>query len=243
MSIRYPWLLFDADDTLFDFRAAEAHALEGALRETGVAPDPAWLAVYRQVNAAAWRALEEGRTTPERLRVQRFEDLFGRIGLDLDPADFGVAYLRHLRTQAQLVDGALAMLDAVLPGRRLAIITNGLAEVQRPRLTASAIVDRVAAVVISEEEGVAKPDPAIFEIALARMGDPARTDVLMVGDSLSSDIAGGLAAGLDTAWFNPGGLPGKDGIVPTYEIHTLVGLASLLGSPAPVPSPDATPSP
>jgi YjjG family noncanonical pyrimidine nucleotidase len=236
VSVRYPWLLFDLDDTLFDFRAAEAHALEQALAAAGVTCDPAWLPVYRQVNAEAWRALEDGRTTPERLRVERFEILFDRLGLDLDPAAFGAGYLRQLGTQARLVDGALAMLEAVLPGRRLAIITNGLAEVQRPRLAASVIADRIADVVISGEVGVAKPDPAIFDIVLERMGRPSRHEVLMVGDSLSSDVAGGLAAGLDTVWFNPAGLPGRAGLAPTHEIRSfdeLVGLLepSRLGEP------------
>jgi 2-haloacid dehalogenase len=226
--VRYPWLLFDLDDTLFDFRAAETHALEEALADEGIACERAWLHVYREVNAEAWRALEEGRTTSERLRVERFEALFDRLALDLDPPAFSVRYLRHLGTQAQLVDGALAMLDAVMPGRRMAVVTNGLSEVQRPRLAASVIASRIAAVVISEEVGVAKPDPAIFDIALERMGRPARSDVLMVGDSLSSDIAGGLGAGLATAWFNPAGLAARPDLVPTHEIRSLAELVGLL---------------
>jgi 2-haloacid dehalogenase len=228
MGIRYPWLLFDLDDTLLDFRAAEAHALEQALRDAGLSCDPAWLDVYREVNAAAWRALEDGRTTPERLRVERFEALFARLGLGLDPAVFSAGYLQHLGTQAQLVDGARSMLDAALPGRRLAIITNGLAEVQRPRLAASVIAHRISALVISEEVGVAKPDPAIFEIALDRMGRPDRRDVLMVGDSLSSDVAGGITADIDTVWFNPAGLPGRHGLEPTHQVGALSELLVVL---------------
>lgn len=228
MSVRYPWLLFDLDDTLFDFRAAEAHALEEALGDAGVACDPDWLPVYREVNAEAWRALEEGRTTPLRLRVQRFETLFDRLALHLDPVAFSARYLRSLSTQVQLVKGAREMLDAVLPDRRLAIITNGLSEVQRPRLATSVIAGRIGVVVISEEVGVAKPDPAIFDIALARMGGPDRRDVLMIGDSLTSDIAGGVAAGLDTAWYNPAALPTWDSLEPTHELRSLGELALLL---------------
>jgi 2-haloacid dehalogenase len=228
VTTRYPWLLFDLDDTLFDFRAAEDHALERALADAGIALDPAWPPVYREVNAEAWRALEEGRTTPGRLRVMRFEALFDRVGLDLDPAGFSARYLWHLGTQTELVDGAADMLDAVLRGRRMAIITNGLAEVQRPRLAASAIAGRIAAVVISEEVGVAKPDPGIFDIVLERMGGPARSEVLMIGDSLSSDIAGGIGAGLDTVWFNPAGLPGRADLAPTYVMRSLGELVALL---------------
>jgi 2-haloacid dehalogenase len=233
MTTSFPWLLFDVDDTLFDFRAAEARALEQAFEGAGIAFDAAWLPVYREVNARTWRALEEGRISPERLRVERFVALFEQLGLDLDPDTFGDRYLQGLRTQAQLVPGATAVLDVVLPGRRLALVTNGLADVQRPRLAASAIVDRIDVVVISEEEGVAKPDPAIFEIALERMGRPARGDVLVIGDSLSSDIAGGIGAGLATAWYNPAGSPPSAGIRPTYEIASLADLIGILGSAPP----------
>jgi 2-haloacid dehalogenase len=228
MRTRFPWLLFDVDDTLFDFRAAEASALAQAFQGAGIAFDAAWLPVYREVNARTWRALEEGRLSPERLRVERFVALFEQLGLDLDPDAFGDRYLHGLRTQAQLVPGATEVLDAVLPGRRLALVTNGLADVQRPRLAASSIVDRIDVVVISEEEGVAKPDPAIFDIALERMGRPARHDVLVIGDSLSSDIAGGLGAGLATAWYNPAGLPLTAGIHPTFEIAGLADLIPIL---------------
>ena len=227
MTTRYPWLLFDADDTLFDYRRAETDALIGAFEAQGIPFEPAWLPAYQRVNAAAWRALEQGRVTSARLRVMRCEQLGAELGLALDPIEFSAVYLRQLSMQAHLMDGALELLESVRAAHRIAIITNGLSDVQRPRLASSPLAGIVGPIVISEEVGAAKPDPAIFAIALARMGGPDPRDVLVIGDSLSSDIAGGVAARLDTCWFNPRGLPRGD-VAPTYEIAHLAQLPGIL---------------
>lgn len=229
MSVRYPWLLFDADDTLFDYRLAEASAIAAAFAGHGIEVRDDWLAAYQEVNARAWRALEQGTITQARLRVQRFEELFEVLQLELDPSAFSRAYLAQLAKQAHLVEGALEVVEVLRPVHRLAIITNGLADVQRPRLARSPLAAVVDVVVISEEVGVAKPDPAIFALALERMGGPAKRDVLVIGDSLSSDIAGGIAAGLDTCWYNPRALPGRDSAAPTYEIRRLDELPAIVG--------------
>ena len=224
---RYPCLLFDADDTLFDYRRAEAEALRAAFEAFGIASRPEWLPVYQRVNAAAWRALEEGSVTPARLRVVRFEQLFAELGIALEPAAFSAVYLRQLAAQAQLVEGALAVVEALRADHRIAIITNGLADVQRPRLALSPLASSIEHLFISEELGVAKPDPAFFDIALARMAVTDRRGVLVIGDSLSSDIAGGVASGLDTCWFNPDARPRGDGPAATYEIRRLDELPAL----------------
>jgi 2-haloacid dehalogenase len=221
MPSRYLWLLFDADDTLFDYRRAEGEALRQAFEGQGLPFDTAWLAAYQRINGLAWRALEAGTITPARLRVMRFELLADELGLRLDPAAFSAVYLHQLAMQSQLVDGAMAMVEALVPRHRLAIITNGLADVQRPRLAHSPLASLIEHLVISEEVGAAKPDPAIFAVALERMDRPDPRTVLMVGDSLRSDIAGGVAAGLDTCWFNPEARPRDGGPRATYEIRRL----------------------
>ncbi len=228
MTPRYRWLLFDADDTLFDYRRAEACALEEAFEAAGVPLQPTWMLAYRKVNARAWRELESGRISAARLRVQRFEGLFRTIGVSLDPAAFAAVYLRRLAAQSWLMDGALEVIDPLRADHRLAIVTNGLADVQRPRLAASPIASHIAHLIVSEEVGAAKPQPAIFEAALERMGGPDPRAVLMIGDSLRSDIAGGDAFGLDTCWFNPAGLPADGGPAATYEIRRLAELPGIL---------------
>lgn len=226
---RYPWLLFDADDTLFDYGRAETDALVSAFAAQGVAFQGAWLPVYQRVNAAAWRMLEEGAVTAARLRVLRFEQLFSELRLALDPASFSAVYLRQLSQQAHLVAGARDVLQSLHATHRFAIITNGLSDVQRPRLASSPLAPLIDHVLISEELGVAKPAPGFFDIAIERLGSPDRRDLLIIGDSLSSDIAGGVASSIDTCWFNPGGLPRRADVVPKYEIRSLAELPAIVG--------------
>jgi len=226
--MEYRWLLFDADGTLFDYDRAEAQALRLTFEAAGHDFRPAYAEAYRRINATMWRELELGQISPERLRTRRFALLFEEAGLDLDPEEFGRAYLRNLALGTDLVDGAEETVRALHGRVGLALITNGLQEVQRPRLAGSSIGGCFDAVVISEEVGAAKPDPAIFQVALARMGHPRRDEVLMVGDSLTSDVAGANRAGIDVCWFNPTGLPLPPGLEARYQIRDLSELVALV---------------
>ena len=126
------------------------------------------------------------------------------------------------------MDGAEEVLRTLQATCRLAIVTNGLLAVQRSRLARSRIRDYIAELIISEEVGAAKPEPAFFTAAFARMGQPAKSDVLLIGDSLSSDMQGGLDYGLDTCWYNPAGEPRPNGLPITYEIGHLHDLLKML---------------
>ncbi len=224
---RYRWLLFDADNTLFDFDRAEAEALRRTFDQQGLPFDDSYLPAYRHVNGQVWALLEAGRITPIVLRTRRFELLFAELGIDADAADFGARYLPNLALQPHLTEDAQSVVQALHATHQIAVITNGLGDVQRPRLERSAIREHITEIVISDEVGCAKPGRAIFDIAFARMGRPARHEVLMIGDSLRSDIAGGVGYGIDTAWYNPRGLPGDPGIRPTYELRSLGDLLDL----------------
>ena len=183
---------------------------------------------YRRINARHWASLERGETTPARLRVERWQELL--VAHELtgpDPAVVADTYIQGLAAGAHLLDGAIEVLEDLGRDHRIAFITNGLADVQRPRLEAAGLLDHAEVVVISDEVGVAKPDAAIFDLVLDLMGEPARDRVLMIGDSLSSDIAGGHAAGMDTVWVNPDGRD-HDGIEPTYDVVSVVELPTLL---------------
>ena len=186
------------------------------------------LDAYRQINRQVWRDFERGEITAERLRLRRFERLFETVEIALTPERFSALYLEHLATGIDLIEGAQEMVAALHDAYRLAIITNGLKDIQRPRLARSPIGRYFAEVVISEEVGAAKPDARIFDAAFARLGNPERTDVLVIGDSLASDIAGGQRYGVDTCWFNPTGQPGGPDVESTYEIRSLTELRRLL---------------
>jgi len=225
--IRYSWVLFDADGTLFDYDAAEEAALVASFARIGWTFLPEHSEIYRTINGKMWLELEEGTTTQQRLRVERFEKLFGAIGVNDDPVAFSNDYTATLATQTGLIDGADATVAALAAGARLMLITNGLAEVQRPRFAASSIRGHFEGLVISEEVGAAKPDPRIFDSAFARMRHPKKSEVLIVGDSLTSDIKGGNDYGIDTCWFNPSGCAVQNGVEPTYEIRRIDELLDL----------------
>jgi YjjG family noncanonical pyrimidine nucleotidase len=225
----YQWLLFDADGTLFDYDKAESIALREAFRRIDVTFDPAYLAAYRQINHALWEALERGELTPNLLKVRRFEQLLHAVGVAFPPAAFSASYLDCLAACSELIAGVPEMLHALQGKYRMAILTNGLQAVQRPRLAGSVIHHHFADMIISEEIGVAKPARQFFDAALARLGNPARREVLMIGDNWASDIVGATQYGLDACWYNPSRKPRPAGGAVTREIASLSELIGWLG--------------
>jgi YjjG family noncanonical pyrimidine nucleotidase len=222
-------ILFDADGTLFDFHRAERHALAQTMARFDLAfDDDRHPALYTTINRDLWRQLEQGMLTAATLKIERFRRFLGACEVTPGPEDFSGEYLRQLATASHLLDGAEALVAAIRPRFTLGIVTNGLAEVQRPRLARSPIGPLFDTVVVSDELGVAKPDARIFEHALRLLQHHDRETVLMVGDSLESDIQGGLNAGLQTCWFNPSGAVNGTAINPTFEIAHLLELRDRL---------------
>ncbi|MEM7159934.1 MAG: YjjG family noncanonical pyrimidine nucleotidase [Myxococcota bacterium] len=224
----YSWLLFDADGTLYDFRAAEASAIAKTFTHLGVEPSPDVTATYREINTRVWQQLERGELLPADLGERRFALIFEALGLDFDPADASARHFVHLSEGSELLAGAEALIEDLRRDHRLAIITNGLSAVQRPRFAASSIGHRFDPVVISDEVGVAKPDPRIFDLVFEGMGHPAKDEVLLIGDSLSSDIRGGSNYGLDTVWFNPQQKTAPSDLSITHQIAALTELPALV---------------
>jgi len=225
------WVLFDLDGTLFDYAAAETTAVSATLRDAGVEPTEAALGDYRRINAGHWAALERRETTPARLRIERWSEvLAAHTHHAIDIAVLSERYLVHLAAAAPLIPGAVEVVEEMSTRFRIAFVTNGLADVQRPRLEASPLAGAAEVLTISDEVGAAKPDAAIFRAVFEAMGGPLREDVTMVGDSLSADIAGAEAFGLATVWFAPPGTPdpGADDPVPTHRIARLHELPPLL---------------
>ena len=227
--MRYDWLLFDADGTLLDYDKAEAAALQQTFQALAAPYQPDYLTTYRRVNAQMWRAFERGEIAQSRLKLRRFELLAEAIDIPLDPARFSATYLSQLGQNAQLIDGAEAMLRALSGQVNMMLITNGLHAVQRSRFALSPLPAYFADIIISEEVGVAKPAPGIFDIAFEKMGNPAKDRVLIIGDSLSSDMAGGINYGIDTCWFNPDGRARDGQVGITHEIRRLSDLPPMLG--------------
>lgn len=230
MAARYKAVFFDADDTLFDYPRAERAALRACLREFRLRLNPRlFLEAYRRHNSDLWKAFERGETDQATLRVERFRRLAAEFDIPDLPLDkISAFYLENLSGQRPLMPGALATVRALATKFPLALVTNGIASVQRRRFAASAITRYFQAVVISEEVGVAKPDPRIFEPALQKIGvGPA--EVLYVGDSVTSDMAAARNAGMDFCWFNPDRVPVPPGQAPGFIITAISELPGCPG--------------
>lgn len=228
----YQWILFDADGTLFDYEQAEANALAGTFRDLALDFGPTYAAAYQAINHQIWLDFEAGRISSAALRVRRFERLFETLGIASDPQAFSERYLLNLSQQGGLMPGAQQLVETLSGSYHLAIITNGLSDVQRPRLARSAIQPYFSGVFVSEEMGVSKPDPAYFAAVFAALAGhphaPARETTLVVGDSLTSDIQGGRNFGLPTCWFNPASRPPNPSIPADFVIKKLEELYNIL---------------
>jgi 2-haloacid dehalogenase len=227
---RYRWLLLDLDGTLLDYDAAASAALLATLATFGIEGDAQVEDRYQAINAELWAQLERGRVTPAQLRVRRWESFLPTLGLDAAlAAGASRTYLERLAAGGQVLAGVHDALERLAATHRMAVITNGFADVQRSRLAAAGLAERAEVIVISDEVGAAKPDRRIFDAAFASMGDPARDEVLIVGDSPSSDVAGGAAYGIDTCLVDPTGRLACDP-EPTMRVAGVRELAERLAS-------------
>lgn len=227
--MKYKVLLFDADETLFDFKKSESIALELAISDFEIPYDPKHhLKIYESINSAIWKEFEEGKITQNTLKVERFKRLSQELGIDFDPHRFSERYMYHLAEASFLLDDAVPLLEKLHGKFKLVIVTNGLAYVQNRRIGKSSIADYFSHIVISEEVGIAKPDPKIFEHTLKLIDHVDKSEVLMIGDSLTSDIKGGINFGVDTCWYNPKKLSNTSSVKPTYEINDLLALLDIL---------------
>ena len=226
--MKYDWLLFDADNTILDFNQAQRHALKESLTEIGVIFRSQHDQIYDRINRSCWRAYEEGKLTKAMLRYRRFQLFFMEIGLKEDPQTFGERYLIHLSQSTAMVEGALELLTALKDKYQLALVTNGIKEVQRSRLALSGLGTYFSYIAISDEIGVAKPDGAFFDHVFEGLENPAKERTLIIGDNLNADIRGGLDFGIHACWFNYDRRERYLEVAPTYEITHLAELYSFL---------------
>ncbi len=222
-------LLFDLDDTLFDFHASEKESLKDTLVNFGIEPTEETMALYSEVNRGQWKLLEQGKTTKPKLKIDRYRIFFEKIGVDIQASVVADFYENRLSKSAILTDGAKELLDELRGKYRLYLITNGFSVIQRGRIRASGIEEYFDGIFISEEIGADKPTPLYFEKCFAGIDGFVKDESIIIGDSLTSDIKGGISAGVKTVWYNSKGAFASD-IIPDYEIHTLAELTKLLGS-------------
>ena len=221
-------VFLDLDNTIFDFSKAEKIALKKTLETLRVDTSEKTLARYSVLNTAQWKLLEKGEITRQEVKVRRYRLLFEELGTDASAEEAAALYESLLGIGHYFMEGAEELLNELKGKYRLYLATNGTASVQKGRIASASLEQYFDGIFISEEIGYNKPDKAYFEACFAEIPDFVKEKAVIVGDSLTSDIQGGINAGIRTVWFNPKGEPGDGAIVPDAEIRSLLELPELL---------------
>ena len=224
----YRILLFDVDDTLLDFGAAEKTALQLLFANQQLVLTEEIAASYRIINKELWRAFEEGKIEREEVLNTRFARLFKEMGIEADGVLLERKYREYLQEGHVRMEGAYELLSSLQKDYQLYVVTNGVSNTQDKRLRDSGLYPFFQSVFVSETAGYQKPMKEFFDYVFARIPHFSKASTLIIGDSLSSDIQGGQLAGIDTCWYNPfqhsNHMPHK----PTYEIQKLEQLHEVL---------------
>lgn len=223
----YQILLLDADGTLLDFQRAEAQALEETFHQHGLYFDETVLSDYSKINKTCWEEFEQGLLDKKTLLIERFRRLFETYGIAKDPTVVRLTYQEELGKGAFLIPDALSVCRTLSRTHDLYIVTNGVAATQYSRFRDSGLTPLMKGLFISEEIGYQKPQKEFFDYVLEHIVRKEGDHILMVGDSLSADMKGGILAGLDTCWYNPSGIKRPSDMDITYEIQDIRELLTI----------------
>lgn len=215
--MKYQWVLFDADETLFSFNSYLG--LKKMLAHYQIDFSEQSYQEFQAINKPLWIAYQNNEITAQDIQRRRFAKLSEQTGVD--PLRLNQELMAEMALVSQPLDGVIDTLNALFGKVKMGIITNGFTALQQKRLDNTQTSHFFDMVVISEKIGFAKPDRQIFDYAFALMDEFDRSKVLMVGDTLSSDILGGNNAGIDTCWLNTFNLENDTDIKPTYAINTI----------------------
>jgi len=228
--MRYETILLDLDHTLFDSDTSEQTAFAQALLAAGVVEPMQYFKAYQTINLKLWAAVERGEFSPQQVRAHRFERLLAQENVDADPLQLADDFVAGLGANGSLYDGAREVLECLSRQASVALVTNGLGEVQRARVDRLGIGEHFDAIIISAEVGAAKPGTEIFDIVFEALDFPTKESALMVGDSLSSDMQGGANYGIATCWYNPNGQSVQRSDQVAHEISDLTELLGVVSS-------------
>ena len=226
--MKYEFLLFDADHTLFDFNKSEYLALKGALDELELPYDKDCFERYSVINIGYWKMLERGEIDKKSLMLARFVDFAREYGFEEHASELADLYMENLANESHLFDGALELISSLAGRYRLFIITNGVKSTQDGRFSTSPITKYFENIFISEIIGAEKPSREFFSAVESSIVGYNRDRALVIGDSLSSDIKGALNAGIDCVWFNPSEKKVPDGWNITYNVKDYSEILDLL---------------
>ena len=226
--MRYPYLLFDADDTLFSFEQANIHAFKTVCATYGFPFSMDLFHRYESHNNAAWEKLNRGLATKDQIVIERFANFLREIGSDHDPAECNRTHLRALGEVVFMMPHAQEVITKLSKTHHIFLITNAVASVQRSRLAMSPIAPYVEDAFISEDAGAAKPSREYFDYVFSRIDGITHANCIVIVDSLSSDIQGANNYSLPCCWFNPHHAPNLPGLSIDYEISDLRELIDIV---------------
>ena len=227
--MKYPYLLFDADDTLFDFPKASSRAFEVMCRIHDIPYTPETYSLYHGINVELWAAFDRSEVTKDFVTLERYVRFLKALNLKRDPAACNRDYLAAMGEGVYPLPHAEAVCRELKErGHRMYIVTNAVASVQRSRLRGSVFAELFEGAFISEEAGAAKPSKAYFDYVRRQLPGMTDENALVVGDSLSTDVQGANNAGLPCCWFNPAGKPRREGLRIDYEIADLRELLEIV---------------
>lgn len=222
------FLFLDLDDTILDFHKAEHIALGKTLQAFGLSPNEDVMCRYSQINRAHWERLERKELSREQVLVGRFAVLFSEYGITVDPERVARCYEDYLSVGHYFLPGAEDALESLSQKYKLYLASNGTAKVQAGRLKSANISHYFAEIFVSQDIGADKPDKLYFDRCAEKIPGYDPHKAMMVGDSLTSDILGGLNAGMQTVWVNPNHNSHPENICPDYEIESISQLEELL---------------
>lgn len=225
---KYKTLLFDVDETLLDFDAAESSALRLLFAEHHFSLTPEIEQKYKDINKQLWESFEAGRIDRDVVTNTRFSKLFKEYGKEVDGVLWERGFRNYLELGHQLINGALGLVTTLQKEYNLYIVTNGDSKTQDRRLRDAGLHPLFKDIFVSDVTGFQKPMKEYFDYVFARIPNFIVNQALIIGDSLSSDMLGGHLAGIDTCWFNPKLKQNNTDILPTYEIHKLEDLYQIL---------------
>ena len=222
------FLFLDLDDTILDFHKAERIAITKTIREFGLEPTDEVLDRYHVINKWHWEQLELGKMTRDEVLEKRFGALFSEYGVEADQTACARAYEKNLAIGHYFLPGAEEAVDRLSKKYRLFLASNGTASVQKGRMTSANLYRFFEKVFVSQEIGHNKPSKDYFDACFAQIPGFDPDKAMIVGDSLTSDILGGIRAGIRTCWVNPDHSAGREDIRPDYEIEGLYQLEAIL---------------
>lgn len=224
-------ILWDVDGTLLDFSYSQTYALTKCFQTAGLPVTEEIIQRYDRINDSYWKRLELGQVTKAQLLTGRFVTLFEELGITgVDLESFRRQYQQELGSVYRYIDQSDQICQALCGRVRQYVITNGVTTTQRNKLRLSGLDVWMKDIFISEEIGFPKPGREFFDYCLSRIEEKDKKRILVVGDSLSSDIKGGVNAGLLTCWYRPEGAKNSSEWIPDYEISDLHQLFGLLDS-------------